>query len=379
MTDLQASLIAIGSVIVIGVISFNKWQEWRAKKSVESAFSTLQEDVLMGAHAQRKEPVLTSDDDFVAHTEDGAVAGIVTDAEEALADSDADSAANIFDADDLPASDITPQFIEAVIKPSPLDAGIDCIIPVMLDTPQRGEKLSALFHGLRLVGNKSVQLIGQSETGHWETVAHGGAYHELQIGVQLATRSGHLTELEYSELVTGLNQLADEIGAQPELPDMAQVMADARRLHQLILEFDAQLSVNVQASSAPWMVSTLRPALQRQGLELRPDGRLVMPDGDGGMLFSLLTNANPADDTSKLMTFLLPVPVVAPERNGFTAMTAFAKAMATRLSGVVVDDSGQPLSEQAMAEIAGQVESFYDAMEQAGIIAGSVRAQRLFA
>jgi hypothetical protein len=249
----------------------------------------------------------------------------------------------------------------------------------MLDTPQRGEKLSALFQGLRLVGNKSVQLIGQSETGHWETVAHGGAYHELQIGVQLATRSGHLTELEYSELVTGLNQLADEIGAQPELPDMPQVMADARRLHQLILEFDAQLSVNVQASSAPWKVSTLRPALQRQGLELRPDGRLVMPDGDGGMLFSLLTNANPADDTSKLMTFLLPVPVVAPERNGFTAMTAFAKAMAARLSGVVVDDSGQPLSEQALAEIAEQVESFYEAMEQAGILAGSVRAQRLFA
>lgn len=375
MTDLQASLIAIGSVIVIGVISFNKWQEWRAKKSVENAFSTLQEDVLMGAQAKRKEPVLTSDDDFVVRSEVGTLPIRVADADDPLVD----SAANIFDADDLPASDSTPQFIEAVIRPSPLDAGIDCIIPIMLDTPQRGEKLSALFQGLRLVGNKSVQLIGQSETGHWETVAHGGAYHELQIGVQLATRSGHLTELEYSELVTGLNQLADEIGAQPELPDMPQVMADARRLHQLILEFDAQLSVNVQASSAPWKVSTLRPALQRQGLELRPDGRLVMPDGDGGMLFSLLTNANPADDTSKLMTFLLPVPVVAPERNGFTAMTAFAKAMAARLSGVVVDDSGQPLSEQALAEIAEQVESFYEAMEQAGILAGSVRAQRLFA
>eukprot|EP01038_Epipyxis_sp_PR26KG_P002201 gene2201-3136_t len=52
-------------------------------------------------------------------------------------------------------------------------------------------------------------------------------------------------------------------------------------------------------------------------------------------------------------------------------MTAFAKAMATRLSGVVVDDSGQALSEQAMAEIAAQVQSFYQAMEQAGVVAGS--------
>lgn len=366
MTDLQASLIAIGSVIVIGVISFNKWQEWRAKKSVESAFSTLQEDVLMGVHAQRLEPVLTNDDESL---QDEAASALESDM----------LAADGIEADEATEPDSQPEFIEAVIKPSPLDAGIDCIIPVMLDTPQRGEKLSALFQGLRLVGNKPVQLIGQSETGHWETVAHGGAYHELQIGVQLANRSGPLTELEYSELVTGLNQLADEIGAQPELPDMPQVMAEARRLHQLVLEFDAQLSVNVQAKSAPWMVSSLRPALQRQGLELRPDGRLVMPDGDGGMLFSLLTNANPADDTSKLMTFLLPVPVVAPERNGFVAMTAFAKAMAARLSGVVVDDSGLALSEQAMEEIAAQVGSFYEAMEQAGITAGSVRAQRLFA
>ena len=366
MTDLQTSLIAIGSLIVIGVISFNKWQEWRAKKSVESAFSTLQEDVLMGAHPQRLEPVLFNEDEPVVGAD-----YLTPDSKHAAADG--------VNPDDTAEPESTPQFIEAVIKPSPLDAIIDCIIPVLLDTPQRGEKLSTLFQGLRLVGNKPVQVIGQNETGDWEIVAHGGVYHALQIGVQLATRSGPLTELEYSELVTGLNQLTDEIGAQPELPDMPQVMAEARRLHQLVLEFDAQLSVNVQAKSAPWMVSTLRPALQRQGLELRPDGRLVMPDGDGGMLFSLLTNANPADDTSKLMTFLLPVPAVAPDHNAFAAMTAFAKAMASRLSGVVVDDSGQPLSEQAMAEIALQVEAFYASMEQAGISAGSVRAQRLFA
>ena len=371
MTELQTSLIAIGSVIVVGVISYNKWQEWRAKKSVESAFSSLHEDVLMGTGTRRLEPVLTNDEDPSTLENEGLAPQTENSVDGETPDADDAEFADM-------AQPVTPQFIEAVVKPSPLDASIDCIITVYLDTPQRGEKLSTLFHGLRLVGNKSVQLIGQSETGHWETVAHGGAYHELQIGVQLATRSGPLTELEYSELVTGLNQLADEIGSQPELPDMQQVMADARRLHQLILEFDAQLSVNVQAKSAPWMVSSLRPALQRQGLELRPDGRLVMPDGDGGMLFSLLTNASQSDDTSKLMTFLLPVPLVAPERNGFAAMTAFAKAMASRLSGVVVDDSGQPLSEQAMAEIAAQVQSFYQAMEQAGVEAGSVRAQRLF-
>ncbi len=49
MTELQASLVAIGGAIVVGVISYNKWQEWRARKSVEQAFSTTQDDVLMQA------------------------------------------------------------------------------------------------------------------------------------------------------------------------------------------------------------------------------------------------------------------------------------------------------------------------------------------
>ena len=48
MTELQASLIAIGAVIVVGVIAYNKWTEWRAKNSVENAFSDMPDDVLMG-------------------------------------------------------------------------------------------------------------------------------------------------------------------------------------------------------------------------------------------------------------------------------------------------------------------------------------------
>src|SRR4051812_4028687 len=54
MTDLQASLIAIGGAIVIGVISYNKWHEYRARKSVQRAFSNEPEDVLMGAGPAQK-------------------------------------------------------------------------------------------------------------------------------------------------------------------------------------------------------------------------------------------------------------------------------------------------------------------------------------
>jgi len=127
------------------------------------------------------------------------------------------------------------------------------------------------------------------------------------------------------------------------------------------------------------MMSSLRPALLRMGMDKRPDGVLVMPDGDGGMLFSLATNPSASGEISKLLTLLLPVSLVAPDREAFTAMTAFAKSLAQRLTGGIVDDEGQPLSDAALVAIGNEVHSFYAAMEAAGVTAGSHRAQRLFA
>lgn len=391
MTELQASLMAIGGVIVVGVISYNKWQEWRAKKSVEQAFSPLQDDVLMGGGpAERQEPVLSpfeGPDAVVAHAHDDLAHGAVETHDDQGDEHGRHAHRDQHDHQDdgaaaAPAAPAAPaprsSFIESHAKPSLLDEAIDCIIPLTLDTPLRGEKISAAFQQLHIVGNKPVRVIGKNEADHWEMVAVGGIYTELKVGVQLATRANALTELEFSELASRLNQLSDELGASPELPEMADTIATARGLHQQVHEFDAQLSINVRASGAPWSIATMKPALQRQGMELRPDGRLVMPDGEGGILFSVLTNAEP-DDTSRLITLLLPVARVAPAFGAFKAMSAFAKSLATRLSGVVVDDEGQPLSDAALAEIAAQVDAFYQQMAQAGMPAGSARAQRLFA
>ncbi len=371
MTELQASLVGIGGLIVIGVLSYNKWQEWRAKKSVEQAFSPLEDDVLMkqapaaGSTAGRQEPVLNPfEGPDLVETPTVADPDLGAEPDEVVEAMPAPAAASVAP---------TP------LRRSPLDPAIDCIVPLALDVPLRGEKVSSAFQPLHLVGSKPVRVVGLNETGDWEAVAVGGIYSALQVGVQLATRAGALTELEFSELASRLDQLSDELGASLELPDMGATIAQARKLYQQLQEFDAQLSINVRAGGAPWMVSTLKPALQRQGMELRPDGRLVMPDGEGGQLFSISLNANPADETSSRLTLLLPVALVAPEREGFKAMAAFAKSLAGRLSGAVVDDEGQPLPDAALSAIASQVDDFYAAMAHAGIPAGSPHAQRLFA
>jgi FtsZ-interacting cell division protein ZipA len=119
-------------------------------------------------------------------------------------------------------------------------------------------------------------------------------------------------------------------------------------------------------------------ALEKQGFDLRPDGRFVMPDGEGGFLFSLSTNVAPGAETTSRLTLLQDVPCVAPARDGFGAMVACAKSLVGRLDAIIVDDGNQPLSDAALAEIAGQVQEFYKEMDGADIPAGSTRALRLF-
>lgn len=346
---------AIGGTIVVGVITYNKWQEYKAKKSVEKAFSSEHDDVLMAPGSPgtvRSEPTLSDDLPLGA-------------------DASAESQA-------VGSGVAVENLISTPERELPVDELIDCPVTLVLGGPVRGDKLLPKLQSLRHVGNKPVHFIGQREDGAWEAISHGGIYHGIKAGVQLANRTSALNEIEYSELITRLRQIADDIDAELDVPDMADVMTTARTLHQFVTEFDAQLSVNVQSNAAPWALHTLLAALARQGFDARPDGRLVMPDGEGGVLFSLSTNAALTDETTSRLTLLLDVPRVAKKRDGFGAMIGCARMLAGRLNGTVVDDSSQPLSDDALQSIAEQVDEFYGHMETANVPAGSTRALRLF-
>lgn len=368
MTDFQMSLIAAGGVFVVGVISYNKWQEYKARKSVERAFSSNHDDVLMrsdAAPAARQEPVFDIDG---APTADGVAL------EPSLAAGGGEASADTLA--ELPGA--APDTPPSELAESLVDPLIDCMIPLALEGAARGDKILPVLQTLRRVGNKPIHFIGFAVSGEWEPIVHGGVYTKLQAGVQMATRTTALNELEYSELVTRLRAVADDIGAEPEVPDMIEVMSEARTLHRFVAGHDAQLGVNLMSNGAPWAISTLIGALENQGFDVRPDGRFAMPDGEGGVLFTLSTNVTLGADTTSRLTLLLDVPCVAPARDGFGAMVACAKVLVQKLDATVVDDSNQPLSDQALAEISGQVQEFYQEMDAAEIPAGSTRALRLF-
>ena len=418
MTDFQMSLIAAGGVFVVGVITYNKWQEYKARKSVERAFASDHDDVLMrdgeqppGADRHEpvleaglepplvaKEPVLDADafapadvkpepqlDDSAAPAGVPAAApaaaaagpvGIPAGAPTTTYRATGASAAQDAVAASLPGT--RPGMAPAELAECLVDPLIDCLIPLSLETPVRGDKILPALLKLRRVGNKPIHYIGFAVSGEWEPIVHGGVYTKLQAGVQMATRTTALNELEYSELVTRLRAVADEIGAEPEVPDMIEVMAEARILHRFVAGHDAQLGVNLAANGAPWAMSTLIGALENAGFDVRPDGRFAMPDGEGGVLFTLSTNVNLGADTTSRLTLLLDVPCVAPARDGFGRMVDTARGLTQRLDATIVDDGDQPLMDEALDEIKSQVGEFYQEMDATDIPAGSTRALRLF-
>ena len=383
MTDFQMSLIAAGGVFIVAVISYNKWQEYKARKSVERAFATDHDDVLMrtdSAPAARQEPMLDLGGTPAA-TEpmlEPASAPAITPATTPATSYAATDSAPVEPVDaaiTIPTPAPTPPNEQADRLVDPL---IDCLIPLSLEGAVRGDKILPVLQTLRLVGTKPVHYIGLAVSGDWEPIVHGGVYTKLQAGVQMATRTTALNEIEYSDLVTRLRTVADDIGAEPEVPDMIDVMAEARTLHRFVAGHDAQLGVNLLSNGGPWAISTLIGALENQGFDVRPDGRFAMPDGEGGLLFTLTTNVTLGADTTSRLTLLLDVPCVAPERDGFGAMVACARTLVSRLDATIVDDSNQPLLDPALAEINGQVLEFYQEMEASDIPAGSNRAMRLF-
>jgi FtsZ-interacting cell division protein ZipA len=422
MTDLQVILFAIGGVILVGVIAYNKWQEHKTRRTLEQAFPPAQGDGRNDMRLSRNDasgggrqepsiyqtpmqapssgagassaaarpspspspsPLLTPDDDDVY----GGDTYTPSQQQPPQAKSPPRSQPVDPSAEFVPEAQTgfdslpeEPAFASmmAAQKELPVDDLIDATIPIALEAQVRGEKILPSIQNLRYVGNKPVHFIGRHVNGDWEPIAHGGVYSALLVGVQLANRSNPLTELEYSELLMRLRQITDGINAEPDIPDMADIINIAQSLHQFIVDHDVQLGVNVQSNGAPWEVNTLVAALTRQGFDLRTDGTLVMQDGEGEVLFSLSTNVPQSAPTTDRLTLLLDVPRVGLARDGYGAVVSCARSLAMRLGGKVVDDSNQPLSEAALSDIAEQVAAFYAAMAAAEIPAGSSRAMRLF-
>jgi hypothetical protein len=278
--------------------------------------------------------------------------------------------------------------VRPVRRGAKLDALIDAITPVTIESPISGELALTHFPPTRRAGTKPFHIEGLNvETGDWELPALNQRYSEFQAGVQLANRNGALNEIEYSEFVQKVEGFVQGIGAMADFPDMLDAVQRARELDAFANPRDAHLTVHLQANGAAWSVGYLQQAASRQGfVPGSVPGRLVLPAGEEGAPPVLALGFDPqaalADDPNQAavrdVTLSLDVAQTPETAEPFAAWQQAARALAGDIDATVVDDNGQPITLHAFAAIGDELGQLYRELEERGLAAGSPAARRLF-
>ncbi|WP_454825797.1 cell division protein ZipA C-terminal FtsZ-binding domain-containing protein [Paraburkholderia xenovorans] len=428
MDELTLGLIGAGAVVVGGVVVYNAWQGAKVRRKmprpmpadaaenfarddqeeqspfIEPARPTMRREPVVGTEAAeqtasaRVEPTFGSPAATAAPLDTPADIQAETTTPNGYPEAEGVAQAEGGDhaepgktapaarQDDEPVEPILPAATTiSSAPPAIVDRRIDCIVPIRLNGPVAGDKVIPLAQRLRRAGSKPVHIEGKLEGGAWELLQNGARYEELRAAAQLANRSGALNELEFSEFVTGVQQFADALDASPEFPDMLETVAMARELDGFAAQCDAQLSINVLSDGAPWSANYVQAIASQDGLLLSRDGtRFVKLDARQSPVFMLQfgdTNFLRDDLTYKggqMITLVLDVPVADEDILPFRLMCDYAKSLAERIGGRVVDDGRRPLPETALLAIEKQLMTLYAKLEQAGIPAGSPATRRLF-
>ena len=278
--------------------------------------------------------------------------------------------------------------LPAVEKKPPLDALIDAVATISINGLVSGEAALAALPPTRRAGSKPFAIEGQNEaTQQWEAPRPGQRYTAFQAGVQLANRTGHLNEIEFSEFVMKAQQFADTIGGAADFPEMLDEVARAKELDQFAGEHDAQLGITLRAKSAAWSPGYVQQVAAKLGFVpgVIP-GRLVLPAATPGappvLVITFDTQAalaeDPAQSALREFTLSLDVPQVHRSEQPFVRMRDAAIALAASMEGQICDDKGQVIRAEALDLIGSHLEQLYDVLEARDLAAGSVQARRLF-
>jgi hypothetical protein len=359
MNSMQWSVAILGALVVVGVLVYNAWAMRRAqpRQAVPKAKSK-------SAPQAQVEPLL----------DDLAPAGSAD-------EPGSEGLTSVAPGDDLSGLSARSPATEAV-----LDALIDSVVPVALASPVSGDAVLAAMPATRRVGSKTLVVECQGDDGEWERPQTERRYQAMQVGLQLANRSGAINNIEFSEFVAKVQHLADALGGAPDFPDMLAEVARAKELDQFASAHDAQLGLVLRAKGAAWSVGFVHHHAAAAGLIAGAvPGRMVLPAAqpDHPPLLNLRFDTQAAldddhDAALRELRLVLDVAQVSRDEQPFEHMCELARRLAEVLDAEVVDDGGSPLPEPTLVQIGQELQQLYDALDQRELSAGSVLARRLF-
>ncbi len=339
MSDLQIGLILLGVALILVVLLFNWWQDRRIRQKMQAHFPETEEDPLMSSVPRvpgRKEPGLG-----VRHE------------------------------DDLPADD-----------PAEVDPATQAVIDIHFAQPVSTAALHAVIHNLHRVGTKPLRIFAEKEGGgHRMQLRADEHYVSMQLAVVLANRSGPLSDIEWSQLWTLAQSLAERFDGAIEAPEQAQVLEHARKLDAVCAGLDVQVGLVLRL---PETYATADIVRVLKDVGFLSYGRQLAWMADTGLprFTVMLDGVHPSElkaEGVNRIDLLLDLPNSPPDDHAFSRMASVGRDLARRLDAVLLDDQGNPVHEQADASIDQQLAQMYEKLDKEGFPASSERAARVFA
>lgn len=377
MSDLQISLVIIGAVIIVGVVIFNRIQLARYHRKVQNIFRHEHDDVLLNDEhkpvfgSERIEPQFGDEASSAPDTAAGS-ANISVDRQIA---------------DDQP----IPKEPGMQKKMIDIDSTINYIADIRSSLPIPHEKLIDLLQQKFDYG-KPVRWFGLQEGQSWEeisldTLSPRNTYIQLKGCLQLADRSGPVTEINLSRFRDMVEDFAAQVQAEIECPDISEAYARAVDLDRFCADVDVIMGINIISKDGGAFVGTkIRALAEASGFRLESDGVFKYRDSETNEVMFSLGNfesapflpANMRTLTTRGITFLLDVPRVANGERVFDQMAHIARLFSSTLNGILVDDNRVPLSENGVKRSRQRLADIQSTMAARNIAAGSKTALSLF-
>lgn len=384
MTTFQLVLVGFGVALVLGVVLYNWLQERKYRQQLNRQFAAdagepnFDRAPAAEADRHRQEPSLNLDAESSA--DDRRQPPPIEDEDfERLA---------------VPEPDFTdarqPRLEPAAAavpfeQESPLDPDTEYIARLRFSQPVMAP-VAGLIDLMREIG-KPVRVMAQGHDGNWEPVSgpSRNSYAALELGLQLADRSGAVTSGQIDAFCRVLYNFAAEQGGAVSCPDKSAALELARALDLFCIEVDVMIGLNIVAPDArPFLISEVHRWAGEAGLALQGDGSYALKNEAARTLYTLANQSDqpfqpgvPGASTHGI-TLLFDVPNVADGLAVFDRMAGTAMRLSKTLGGRLVDDNGKLVSQESLQKIHQRLAESYASMDARGIPAGGERASRLF-
>jgi FtsZ-interacting cell division protein ZipA len=389
MSDLQINLIVIGIVIIGGVVFYNWMQQRRYQRNTEKAFKNKYEDVLLEAEktteVERVEPQLNTEVERVELQLNKEVTGDFrvepSIKEKEIVESDSKPEQKHLNTTNEPARPVKVYS----------NGVVDYVVSVQSETPVTVSDLAEILQ--RKVGfGKPVRWFGQKNAGaFWEEITMesdpDSDYTGLRACLQLADRSGPVSEVSLSEFRDMVQNFAELINAVADTPDIGEAYSQAVLLDQFCAEVDVMIGINVISKDGGAFTGTkIRALAEASGFKLDGGGVFNFREGNDDAKFTLnnyestpFLPDNIRTLTTNGVTFLFDVPRIKNGERVFDQMTHLSRIFATTLGGTMVDDNQVPLSDSGIDRIKHKLNGIQAVMKSRDFPAGGEIALRLFA